>query len=492
VPRRIFPASSVTNTTGAPVRLSFHYTQTGGQRASDLFTVDGSNYTSAGIPNGTVLTDASGNYSAFAGPDDVDTLWVAPHTGAARTQITATGTVANGATVDSSTYVPKGLFQFPAGRVIGWAGASITNGSSSSNASATSFRAAVAKISGSARVSNASINGGVAGERSDQIAARVPGILTSGAQVLVLGPDFGTNGAGASRTLAQFQADTISSVTAARAANVPVVICTTIPRGSSAGASVHTLIQTYNLWLRAWAPTQNIPLAECWGAVVDRTTGYLGATYDSGDGTHPNDAGHLAIAQAIAPVIAALITLPPWPAQSPEPGIGLIANPLMDGAGSSPTGWGDINGTFTGPTYAIVNSTGSDGLPAGRWASMRLNGSGTGNSGFRNFGIGISSSKWAVGDKLLAVCYAKASDAGGAALKVQWLRESTAGISTIIDQALVSNPGPIYSLLTVPSGVTGLYLALTASATTAQDYTIYLGACQVYNLTALGLASAIV
>lgn len=107
MPRRIFPASSVTNTTGAPLRLTFHYTQTGGVRASDLWTVDGSNYVSAGIPNGIVLTDVSGNYSAFAGPDDVDTLWVTPHTGAARTQITATGTVANGSTVDDSTYAPK-------------------------------------------------------------------------------------------------------------------------------------------------------------------------------------------------------------------------------------------------------------------------------------------------------------------------------------------------------------------------------------------------
>jgi hypothetical protein len=102
MPRRIFPAGSVTNTTGNPLRLAFHKTSTAGVREADLWAVDSSGYTSSPIPNGIVLTDASGNYSAFAGPDDVDFLWVAPHTGASRTQITATSTVANGATIDGN------------------------------------------------------------------------------------------------------------------------------------------------------------------------------------------------------------------------------------------------------------------------------------------------------------------------------------------------------------------------------------------------------
>jgi hypothetical protein len=96
VPRHIFPASTVTNTTGAALRLTFHYTQTGGARASDLYTLDSANLPSVGITNGVILTDTSGAYSAFAGPDDVDTLWL--QIGAAsttRTQITATDAVGN-------------------------------------------------------------------------------------------------------------------------------------------------------------------------------------------------------------------------------------------------------------------------------------------------------------------------------------------------------------------------------------------------------------
>jgi peptidoglycan/xylan/chitin deacetylase (PgdA/CDA1 family) len=116
------------------MRLTFHYTETGGVRASDLWTVDASSYISAGVPNGIVLTDASGNYSAFAGPDDIDTLWVTPHTGAARTQITATRTVANGTTVDGGTYArvaPRAIVRSTPARLLtgfqsghGWTGSS--------------------------------------------------------------------------------------------------------------------------------------------------------------------------------------------------------------------------------------------------------------------------------------------------------------------------------------------------------------------------------
>lgn len=101
MPRRIFPASSVTNTTGNPLRLAFHATSTTNIRETDLWTVDDSNNLSSQIPNGVILTDASGNYSAFAGPDDVDALYVVKHDSSSRTVITPTDAVA------SSTRAPS-------------------------------------------------------------------------------------------------------------------------------------------------------------------------------------------------------------------------------------------------------------------------------------------------------------------------------------------------------------------------------------------------
>jgi lysophospholipase L1-like esterase len=97
VPRRIFSAGTVTNTTGAPLRLTFYANSATDRRETDLWTVDGSNNPSAQIPNGVILTDASGAYGAFAGPDDVDTLYLNAHTGSSRTIIAATGYVASSA-----------------------------------------------------------------------------------------------------------------------------------------------------------------------------------------------------------------------------------------------------------------------------------------------------------------------------------------------------------------------------------------------------------
>jgi hypothetical protein len=95
VPRRIFPAGTVTNTTGAPLRLTFYATSTTNRRETDLWTIDSSNNLSAQIPNGIILADTSGVYAAFAGPDDIDTLYLNPHTGDGRSAINATVTVAS-------------------------------------------------------------------------------------------------------------------------------------------------------------------------------------------------------------------------------------------------------------------------------------------------------------------------------------------------------------------------------------------------------------
>lgn len=89
MPRYIFPAGSVTNTTGAPLRLTFHRTSTSGRRETNLFNIDGSSNLTTGIPNGVILTDAAGAYSTFAGPDDVTALYVDTNIGSARTLVSA-------------------------------------------------------------------------------------------------------------------------------------------------------------------------------------------------------------------------------------------------------------------------------------------------------------------------------------------------------------------------------------------------------------------
>jgi lysophospholipase L1-like esterase len=112
VARHIFSAGTVTNTTGAPLRLTFHATSTTTRRETDLWTVDGSNNLSAPVPNGIILTDSSGAYGAFAGPEDLTSLYLVAHNGSSRTAITASEfVVGNGAATIPvpHLYYPRGL-----------------------------------------------------------------------------------------------------------------------------------------------------------------------------------------------------------------------------------------------------------------------------------------------------------------------------------------------------------------------------------------------
>jgi hypothetical protein len=105
VPRRIFPAGTVTNTTGAALRLTFYQTSTTNRRETDLYTVDSSNNLSERIPNGIILTDTSGAYAAFAGPDDIERLYLNPHTGDTRSAVYATGFLGSRELPDYSLYL---------------------------------------------------------------------------------------------------------------------------------------------------------------------------------------------------------------------------------------------------------------------------------------------------------------------------------------------------------------------------------------------------
>lgn len=374
----------------------------------------------------------------------------------------------------------------PGGRKIGFMGASVTNGASSSNASIASYQALTAVVAGTQKVRRwgESINGGVAGENSTQIAARVQGVLDQGAEVLVIGPDFGTNSAGQAIPLTQFQTDVIGSVDKAKAAGVPVLVCTTLPRVSTADAAIVTLIRTYNLWLSLWAAAAGVPLVDT-HATLASATGSLAAAFDGGDGIHPNDAGHLALAKAIGPALAALIRSEPWPAQSgPLTGFGMLANPLVNGT----TNW---SGVATGtPTSVSADApVAGDGLPAGNWLAIRQNNSGGGSTVTSQRGATMDATRWAVGDKLLVCYHAKSNLTDGRGLKVHVLDQANTARAVLLDTPQVGNPGPRMDVFTVPSGVTALRLTLSASALAGVDATHYIGAADVFNLTQAGLTA---
>ncbi len=85
---------------------------------------------------------------------------------------------------------------------IGFGGDSITFGSASSNASTHSFRVRLSRLLGY-RVSQSSFNGGVAGERSFQLLARMDNIIAQNVDFISI--MIGTNDAGNGVTLADYQ-----------------------------------------------------------------------------------------------------------------------------------------------------------------------------------------------------------------------------------------------------------------------------------------------
>ena len=382
----------------------------------------------------------------------------------------------------------------PGGRRVLWAGPSVTNGANSGNAASLSYTAVASKVAGSAKIKpwGQSLIAGVAGETSTAVFTRIPAAIAQGAQALVLGPDYLTNSAGQGFTLAQVQADVKGAVAEARRAGIPVLICTTLPRGSTAATAVHTALRGYNLWLHLWSPAAGIPLVDTHAALVDPATGFLAAAYNTlnadgtggvGDGTHPNNLAHKVLGKLLGPAVATLIRADPWPVHAA--GIGLLVNPLVN----TTANWTGVSvGT---PTSLTADApVAGDGLPFGNWLSMRLDNS-AGSAGLVvSRGATIDATKWVPGDVLLIAFHAKSTDPDGAGLKVQLLDNANTARAVLLDLAQVPNPGPVLTTFTVPAGVTALRLTMTGSAAAGLDVTHSLGAADVFNLTAAGLADA--
>ena len=92
MPRFIFPADTFA-TDGIPRFVRHYRTATATRPLEDLRNLDGDVDTTP-IPNGRLVVDSAGELQAFAGPDDLTTLWREVEGDETREAITATGPVA--------------------------------------------------------------------------------------------------------------------------------------------------------------------------------------------------------------------------------------------------------------------------------------------------------------------------------------------------------------------------------------------------------------
>lgn len=359
------------------------------------------------------------------------------------------------------------------GRKWAFCGDSITAGSGSTNSTVYGYQNIAWKIAGGRYIDTNRIDGGVPGDASANLLSRMPGILSQrpdGCFVMI-----GTN----DTDLPTWAANVRSIKSLIDNAGIPSVWGTVPPRGAPTAAQ-SALVAAQNVWLKRWAPSAGVVLADSHAALTDPATGVLNGAFDSGDGVHPSNAGHAIIGDVVAKAIQQTLRPAPWPVTSA--GLGRLTDPTFT-AGKS--GWDIIAGpSFPADTFRVP-VTGE--LPAGRWLRWTLDNSGGGTATSSAVGVVVPGT-WSAGDVALVCLYVRASDAS-VIIKVQLLREDTyAPFSVFLDDLPTATPGPIMAEITIPSGISQqIVLSIPMSARVGQADWLEIGACDVFNLTRMGL-----
>ncbi|MFE9955839.1 SGNH/GDSL hydrolase family protein [Micromonospora sp. NPDC005299] len=405
---------------------------------------------------------------------------------------TTAGTVAAG---DAPGSVLRSVAQW--GHRWAFIGDSITNGSAATNGAYAYAPRAIA-LAGHSLIRPDSFEAGVAGERSDQMLARLAAVETSGAtSFFVLA---GTNDAAQGVSLTSYASTMTQIITRLRALG-RVLVGTVPPRAASAPAAQHTSTEGYNAWLRVFAPMFGAQVVDVWAALADTTTGRLASAYDSGDGTHPNDLGHLRIARVVAAAIRGSgPAWPGWVTSEGQPG-NLIADALCDSGSVRPSGWFEWpGGTGTAPTYSLATDT-TGRLPAGRWAQVDIDAAA---ATVRT--LSSPATPVAAGDRLALCLLAEVDDVSG-----NWESAATAVSAVnirVVDQvgaqvtsALTTRPvgyviapgtyrlPPLLWPFTVPAGMTSANIWLQHTMSAGQHFTFRYGCIGLVNLTTLGMQS---
>lgn len=383
------------------------------------------------------------------------------------------------AALSATLVLPSWLYS---ARTVLFIGDSITNGSNSINASTHGFPAVVSQVAGTAYV--LPIVSGHVGERSDQIVTYLQADLDANPTIQHVHVQVGTNDAGQFRTLTQFQTAILEFYAICRR-NGRSLSFGLIPPRPAAATTIDPYIRRYNLWLSQWCRLNDIPCADTFGALADPATGFFRAEYDD-DGTHPNQAGHRAMAIAIAPVVLAKARRYLSRDMLVSP-LGLVANPLMAGT----TGWSHLGTTGAG-VYTRSNPASElgDGLGFGAWHRVLLDNSGGGSSSSSTWGHVLDATKYSAGDVLVVTGRVNHSGSAGGSTLISF-RNDSANVSFPGRAPVeIPMPGPTLAKATVPASPGTLRICHSVNAPIAGTVDSHLGECQVLNLTTGGLVDA--
>lgn len=325
-------------------------------------------------------------------------------------------------------------------------------------------------------------NSGNPGDTTAAVLARVyteainlsPGIVIIGGGV--------TNDHGAGVAEATTRANLSAMVDALRTAGITVAARTTTPVdvvGSGAYSTLATrraAVQRHNAWLQAWCAARSIPVLDYFTPVVDETTGGY-ATSMSDDGTHPNIAAQLTIAnyvigQGLSPIFDGRPLLASAVGGSPDllNGTGLFLGTPTSGLAA---GW---TASGSAATFAVETDT---AVP-GSW--QHISGVASGNAVVQAPDNHLTG--FAPGDTLEFAGRVEKSGTGDAFIRlrigddVAWNYE----VSPVAGVRVIS--GIFAGRMTLPAGQTWLEVQMVVNA----GASLRVSQVTVSNLTALGVA----
>jgi lysophospholipase L1-like esterase len=327
-------------------------------------------------------------------------------------------------------------------------------------------------------------NGGISGQTSDQILARI--VEVTGAACDKVYVEAGSNDIAAGSTAAVVEAN-LTQMYAQILAAGELPIATTIPPRGTFYAQVNTL----NAWIRRTALKLEIPLFDMYAPVTDATTGGYKTGY-SGDAIHPQGvAVRLVGTQAFADVqsvLPAAHTL--LPASNSDP-TNIVTNALMiTSSGGVPAGW-----TTSSPAAHTAFSVSTDTNLAGNAFVMTKTVAGTSDNDSASFTLVnnaavIPGHTYAFTGRIVT----SGNETGNLILQVS-LDTYTSGFATnplSIYPVYAYNPGvdipagQWYMEFVMPANVTIFDVSVALGNGTG---VVKVGQIGLYDLTALGLSN---
>lgn len=365
----------------------------------------------------------------------------------------------------------------PLSTLYAFLGDSITVGTGAT--SSTKYTSQLQMLVGNDVLSNESIAGGVAGNTSAQILARVPAILAASPTPQCAILLCGTNDSSSAVTTEMFITNVLAIADLCRTAGATLIVGTVPPR-EAADTAENAAIRGYNLALRSALPAYGIRLADVYASLVDPTTGALASANDSGDGVHPSPAGHKSIAQAFADAITSTTYSYPWPACAA--GAGLWSDPLQ--AVTPSTNWHIPSGSVG----SAVAADGGD-CPYGQWTRFTVDNSGGGSRVLKTHYISIAAGV-NDGDVLSAWLIVRSSTA--AALNKVQVCYSGATILEQLENFPDVGPRRIIRQVTVPAGTTDLSVRVIVDAQAGENVTVDVACVDIFNHTTGGYTDVVV